>query len=126
MKKPFVLIAAIVAVVGFGTVAAVAKTIKVGTSVTLRVGPSSLEGTVNAKKGCEKQRRVTLTHVTRTHGTQERRSDYSDDRGRYYIGFTIPDSSGYYRTVASEKTITKNDGDKIVCKTGRSNKWRFR
>ena len=41
MKKPLVLIAAIVAVVGFGAVAAVAKeAIKVKTSVTLKYHPN--------------------------------------------------------------------------------------
>ena len=71
MKKPFVLIAAIVAVVGLSTAVAVAKEkIKVETSVGLRfsgrprrVLPASFPGEVKAKtKGCEKGRTVTVSN----------------------------------------------------------------
>ena len=60
MKKPFVLIAAIVAVVGLGTGVAVAKeTTKVRTSVKLEysangAADSSFSGQVKARKGCQK------------------------------------------------------------------------
>jgi hypothetical protein len=120
MKKPFVLIAAIAAVVCFGAAVAVAReTIRVGTSVTLNSNAgdnNTYSGTVKARKGCQKERRVILTY-----GKQKLGSDRSNDRGKYKIYFAEHDTSGNYRTVASEKKITKNDGDKIVCKTGRSN-----
>ena len=68
MKKPFVLIAAILAVVGLGAVAAVAKeATEVKTSVTLEYHPNDpghplesdwFSGRVKAKEGCEEGRKV--------------------------------------------------------------------
>jgi hypothetical protein len=117
MKKPFVLIAAIVAVVGFGAVAAVAKkTTKAETSVKLNPSDgNSFSGTVEAKHGCQKGRKVTLTY-----GNKKLASDRSNDRGKYKIFYAIHDSSGNYRAVASKRKVTKNDGDTIICKRGRS------
>ena len=61
MKKPFVLIAAIVAVVGLGAAVAVAKeTTKVETAVKLKfhTRDESFSGRVKAKDGCQKGRTV--------------------------------------------------------------------
>ena len=120
MKKPFVLIAAIVAVVCFGAAGAVAKErTEVETSVTLNSNAgdnNAFSGTVEAKKGCQKARTVTLTF-----GKQKLDSDKSNDRGKYKIFFATHDTNGNYRTVVSERKSTKSDGDKIVCETGRSN-----
>ena len=121
MKKPFILIAAIVAVVCVGAAVAVAKeTIRVGTLDDAQYSNAgdnnTFSGTVKAKKGCQKARTVTLTF-----GKQKLDSDKSNDRGKYKIFFATHDTNGNYRTVASERKITKNDGDKIVCETGRSN-----
>ena len=118
MKKSFVLIAAIVAVVGLGTAVAVAEdTIKVKTSLKLKFSsPDSYSGTVKARKGCQEGRKVTLTH-----GVNKLGSDNSNNRGKYKI--IGPTSTGDgLRAVARETKITQHDGDKIVCERGRSKK----
>ena len=125
MKKPFVLIAAIVAVVGLGTAVAVAKeTTNVGTSVKLefryRNAPAFL-GSVKARNGhCQKGRRVIVTR-----DNERVYAGKSNDRGKYKIIVALRDIYGGYlfRAVANERTITKNNGDKIVCKRGRSKPW---
>ena len=86
MKKSFVLIAAIVAVVGLGTAVAVGKeTTKVRTSVSIRGGHYSGQafGHVRALKGCEKFRTVSL-HLEGFGGAV--RSVASNERGEYFIG----------------------------------------
>jgi hypothetical protein len=127
IKKSFVLIAAIVAVVGFGAVAAVGKEgIKVGTSVTLRIRSNlnprpptdSFLGQVRArKKGCEKGRTVTLNH-----GSTKVGSDKTNNRGRYKIFFGL--RPGGFVAVA-KRTMTKDNGNKIVCKADTSNRLTF-
>jgi hypothetical protein len=135
MKKPFVLIAAIVAVVGLGAAVAVAKeTIKVGTSVTLQFQvrqpehPSQFVGRVKASRGCQKGRTVTVT-TGHNHGRRKVRSDKSGNRGKYKIiwrahhlepGDGLVPGYRNYRAVVGERKITKNDGDKIVCKAAAS------
>ena len=121
MKKPFVLIAAIVAVVSLCAAVAVAKeTTNVGTAVKLelRYGPPAFFGSVNASHDCQKKRRVIVTH------DHERvYADTSNDRGKYRIGVAVHDLHPVwnYRAVAKARKITKNDGDKIVCERGTSN-----
>jgi hypothetical protein len=132
MKKSFVLIAAILAVVGLGAAVAVAKeTIKVGTSVSIdraaEGGSGSAPpvvigatGRVNAKKGCEKHRRVGLHSG---HG-EIKRSDTSDKRGYYFIRMDRISRRGYW--VVVDREIIKKDGDRIVCKRARSRTRHFR
>ena len=122
MKKPFVLIAAIVAVVGLGAAVAVAKeNIKVQTSVTVQFrGPDTFHGTVKAeKKVCEKGRTV----IVFRHNAAgiPIGSDKSDDRGKYRV-FSDEDDpdTGRFAAAAIQKTMIKDNGDKIVCKPGRS------
>ena len=122
MKKPFVLIAAIVAVVGLGTGVAVAKeTTKVRTSVKLEysangAADSSFSGQVKARKGCQKGRTVALWDRYGGH----RASDRSDARGRYKITYSPYPGTGPYFAKARERKITKDNGDKIVCREGTS------
>ena len=124
MKKPFVLIAAIVAVVGFGTVAAVAKErIKVHTSVTLRHnandpnprgGDGTFSGRVKAKKGCQERRTVVLYDG----GPGDRHgSDKSNDRGEYKIVPGPTTAGPTFYVEVGKKEITRNNGDRIVCKS---------
>ena len=130
MKKAFVLIAAIVAVVGIGAAVAVAKeTIEVPTSVTLHVtggggqapgDPHRLfSGKVTAKKGCQKGRTVVLVGYGYTSPVGQ---DESNARGKFKIVEQLRRSrlgTYPYRVVVKRK-ITKNSGDKIVCKTGKA------
>src|SRR5262245_54170982 len=90
MKKPFVLIAAIVAVVGLGAAVAVAKqATRDSASVSIKligggdVPPEggTFTGWVNAKRrGCQGDRNVVLNH---TPGRAA--SDRTNDRGKYRI-----------------------------------------
>ena len=135
MKKPVVLIAAILAVLGLGAVAAVAKeTTEVPTSVTLHVtGGFGVEnpdpgdrhrlfsGKVTAKKyRCQKGRTVVVSAYVPVG------SDKSNARGEFKIweqyrgspqGPSRAESRGTlsYRAVVERRKITKNNGDKIVC-----------
>ncbi len=129
MKKPFVLVAAIAAVVGFGAVAAVAKeTINVKTSVTFKYHPNdpsypleggSFSGSVKAKEGCQGGRKVVVYDPSKEIG-----SDTSNARGRYKIKFIAEAGGPSFHAKAKEKIIKAN-GDKIVCKPGTSNKFGF-
>ena len=134
MKKSFVLIAAIVAVVGLGTAVAVAnETIKVKTSVSLerksgsRPGPSSaFQGKVRAKKrSCEQGRTVTVSNGA----GYKLGPDKTNNRGRYNIfvggrynivvnGDDPP--TGPFAAKVREMRITKDSGNTIVCKADRS------
>ena len=122
------LIAAIVAVVGFCAAVAVAKeTIEVETSVTLHVtGGFGVEnpdpgdrhrlfsGKVAAKKDCQKGRTVAVRSGWGPVG-----SDTSNARGEFKVWEQYRGSargtSGFRAVV---EKITKNNGDKIVCKRG--------
>jgi hypothetical protein len=137
MKKPFVLIAAIAAVVCFGAAVALAKeTTEVGTAMTLQYRyphaaapdhPGSFVGTVKGRKGCQTGRTVILTagayrgpvedDAGRTVG-----SDKSNNRGKYKIIWPAYHFAElhYYRAVAEKRKITKSNGDRIVCERGRS------
>ncbi len=126
MKKPFVLIAAIVAVVGLGAVAAVAKErTYVPTDVTLHVtdenpaDPARLfSGRVMAEKGCQKRRTVVLMGPYSPAG-----SDKSNARGEFKIVDQLRRSGRgvfRYRVVVERRKITKSSGHKIVCKEGRA------
>ena len=128
VMKPFVLIAAIVAVVSFGAAVAVAKErSEVKTSVTLKFDErrpaDSFSGRVKAKKGCDKKRRVLLRS---THPGLTRGSDKTNSRGRYEISFEADPSASKFFAKASEKKISKNNGDTIVCESARSNQVRVR
>ncbi len=119
MKKPFVLIAAIVAVVGLGTAVAVAKeTTKVRTSVSIRGAITSFHGRVKAKRGCEKQRTVTLHHRGE-HPGELLRTDQSYNSGRYRIFPTQVSPVVDHRVVVHRKIIKKY-GERIVCKRAQS------
>ena len=124
MKKPFVLIAAIVAVVGVGTAVAVAKeTIKVKTSVSIqrkydRAGPSSaFRGEVRAKnKGCEIGRTVTVS----TGSGAKLGPDKTNSGGRYNIFIDTMDPPGPFAAKVRKMRITKDSGNTIVCKADRT------
>jgi hypothetical protein len=120
MKKSFVLIAAIVAVVGLGAAVAVAKeTTNVGTKVTQvewtadpdDPATGSFSGRVKAKKGCQKGRKVTVSD-----GFNKVASDTSNDRGEYKVHYSLAGSGGGIFFARAQKKITENNGDKIVCK----------
>jgi hypothetical protein len=129
MKKPVVLIAAVVAVVGLGAVGAAAKQrIEVKTSVTLGISsdlsgprPDSFIGEVKARKAvCQKGRTVTIND-----GFTKVGSAKSDDRGRYRIFHSLAGSAGRsFFARARETKMTKDNGDTIVCE--RSKQVRFR
>ena len=138
MKKPFVLIAAIVAVAGLGAAVAVAKqTTEVGTSVTLHYRyphaaapdhPGSFVGKVKGRKGCQKGRTVNLI-ADDDPGPVEADlvglkvgSDKSNNRGKYKIIWPAYHFGElhYYRAVALKRKVTKNNGDRIVCERDRS------
>ena len=125
MKKPFVLIAAIVAVVGLAAAVAVAKEkIKVKTSVGIhfksgdRPGPSSaFRGEVRAKtKGCEIGRTVTVS----TGSGYKLGPDKTNSGGRYNIFIDTMDLDGPFAAKVREMRITKDSGDTIVCKADRT------
>ena len=121
MKKPFVLIAAIVAVVGLGGAVAVAKeTAEVGTSVSIKLKGSnehySFFGKVKAKEGCHKERRVVVHNADSTGSPGAVRSD---NRGRYQLELIRPLHGNRY-FVTTKKKIIKKDGERIVCKKARS------
>jgi hypothetical protein len=122
MKKPLVLIAAIVAGVGLCSPTAVAKeTIKVETSLTLHPdfgNNYAFAGRVKASRGCQEGRTVTLTRAGKKVG-----SDKSNDCARYKIivkGHDEPWTWRDPRAVAMERKTTKDNGDKIVCKRASS------
>ena len=129
MKKPFVLIAAIIAVVGLGTAVAVAnETIKVGTSVNLALASdlggsehASFAGEVKAKKkGCEKGRTVTVSNGS----GYKAGADKTNNRGRYRVffsGHSVPLNNAFTAKVRKMR-ITKDSGKTIVCKAARSNR----
>jgi hypothetical protein len=48
-------------------------------------------------------------------------SDKSNDRGRYRV-FYAPHTTGPFVARARGRTITKNNGDKLVCRPGWSNR----
>ena len=119
MKKPIVLIAAIVAVVGLCAAVAVAKdTTKVRTSVSIRGGHYSGQafGHVRALKGCEKFRKVSL-HLEGFGGAV--RSVSSNKRGEYFIDSELTPQVPRYWVVVERKVIRKNR-ETIVCERGRS------
>jgi hypothetical protein len=128
MKKPFVLIAAIVAVVGLGTAVAVGKeTTKVRASVSMKftgVHPSesgTFVGKVKAREGCRKQRRV-VSYWKGPHSTRSAGADRSNNRGRYRIDPINVHGHAVEFWVEVENKIIENDGEKIVCKKARSKK----
>jgi hypothetical protein len=131
MKKPFVLVAAIVAVIGLGTAVAVAKEkIKVETSVSLfkklslPPGPSpSFQGEVKAKKkACEKGRTVTVSNGS----GYKLGPDKTNNRGRYKIFFSVHSTPLTPFTAKVRKMrITKDSGNTIVCKAARSKRLTF-
>ena len=124
MKKPFVLIAAIVAVVGLGMAVAVAKeTTNVGTSVKLEfrhggpLHPPAFLGRVKAaRNSCQNGRRVIVTRRSEI-GLGKVGVDTSNNRGKYKIIVASHDLPRWgYSARAWEKTITRHNGDKILCK----------
>ena len=126
MKKPFVLIAAIVAVLGLGTAVAVAKEkIKVETSVSLTASfhpigpkPTSFQGEVKArKKGCEEGRTVAVS--SGISAFQKVYTDKTNNRGRYKMFFRPPLVSLPFAKVRKMR-ITKDSGTTIVCKADKS------
>ena len=137
MKKPLVLIAGIVAVVGLCAAVVVAEdTSKVRSSVSIKFHPGSEEpddgwfsGRVKAKKGCQRGRTVVVIGPYGKAG-----SDRSNARGKFEIVEPYGRAGRERRAhrggpyphfaVAKERKTAKDNGDKIVCKEGRSKKVR--
>ena len=105
------------------------KTTKVKTSVTLKYkaddpsdpfGGGSFSGQVTTRKGSSKgcqNRRVLLYADIKL----KPHSGRTNDRGKYTIQWLGADEPGsFVQAVATEKRITKSNGDKVVCKGGRS------
>ena len=129
MKKPFVLIAAIVAVVGLGAAVAVAKVrTEVGASMTLNYQlpqpdhPARFVGRVKASRGCQNGRTVTVTNIgPGVPGSRKVGSDKSGNNGKYKIVWRAQFSGERnYRAVVEERKTTTDNGDKIVCKRAAS------
>jgi hypothetical protein len=72
---------------------------------------SEFSGKVKAKKGCKKNRKVSIPGVGSTK---------SSSSGRYSISLNRAAAAGTYQATAKKKKIDKN-GKKIVCKKGKSN-----
>jgi hypothetical protein len=136
MKKRFALIAAIVAVLGLGAAVAVANETTEGkTSVKLKyhrsdpTSPRSFSGEVKARQGGQEGRRVLLYgpyHITRGKTNARGKFEIVEDYGRAGRGRDAPRGTPYqYTAVAKETKIAKHNGDKIVCREGRSNTIRF-
>ena len=116
MKKHVVLAAMLVACLAFGlTASSVAKpkVKKVETTVTLTFtkgatyGGDVFSGQAKAKKGCKKQRKITINGTALTATT--------NSSGNYEIqaGTVAP---GTYTATAAKKVRKKNNGTKIICK----------
>ena len=131
MKKPFVLIAAFLVVVGLGAAVAVAEdTTKVRTSAAIKYQlpnhhPGSLGrfvGRVKASKGCEKQRKVSLQQGASPMDYDP--TDRSNNDGRYRVFPTrralVPGVEQFW--VVVQRKIIKKDGERIVCERARSKK----
>ncbi len=151
MKKPFVLIAAIVAVAGLDAAVAVAKErTEVKTSVTLQrhgegapcraavarrgaalpagiahrgCGLGAFWGQVKARKGCQKGRRVVLYSING--GKVREGSDRTNDRGKYKIKWPGLSERRFF-VKATEKRITKSNGDQVASSAGKSKRLRLR
>ena len=130
MKKPCMLIAAVVAVVGLGAVVAVAKErIEVETSASIKfnahdrsdpLAGAFFSGNVRAANACRKGRTVVVYEVH----DGPKVSAVSNKRGKYKTDSIRPQDREYVARVEKRK-ITKNNGDKIVCKPGKSDRVRI-
>ena len=120
MNRRFAIVMALVACLALGsvTMAVGASTVKVKTKVTLTFAKtgtppynqSVFSGKVKAKKGCKKNRKVSIPNVGKTK---------SDGSGNYSISTgAVP--AGTYQATAKKKKIKKN-GTTIICKKGKSN-----
>jgi ABC-type glycerol-3-phosphate transport system substrate-binding protein len=122
MNKRFAIVLALVACLAVGSISmatAKPKVKKVKTTVTLAYAntgappynQSVFSGKVKAKKGCKKNRKVSIPNVGQTK---------SDSKGNYSIALSTAAAPGTDQATAKKKKITKN-GTKIVCKKGKSN-----
>jgi hypothetical protein len=122
MNKRFAIVMALIACLALGSVSMAVGNQgvkKVKTKVTLNYtkkgnppyNQSEFSGKVKAKKGCKKNRKVSISGIGKTK---------SANNGSYSISLSSAAPSGTYQAVAKKKKIKKN-GKKIVCKKGKSN-----
>ena len=78
--------------------------------------PDYFFGEVAARTGCEKGRKVVMYFPKPRDPNERLGSDRTNNRGKY----RIPLVARRAFAEAKEKKFTQNDGDKVVCKTGRS------
>jgi hypothetical protein len=129
MKTRFAIALALIACLVAGSVTmAVAKpgTKKVKTTVTLSYtqtgtppyNQSAFSGQVKAKKGCKKNRAITVRNT----GTQAVvGTTTSSSNGSFSISLPTAAPAGNYQAEAAKKKRKKNNGTKIICKKGLSN-----
>jgi hypothetical protein len=133
MKRLIVVALALALCIAVGSTSLAAKgggTTKVKTKVTLKYEQSGtppyneasrFHGKVKgkgkkashkAKKACKKKRKVKIKNVGKTK---------TNKKGKYEIVLNGAAAPGTYKAKVKKKTIHKN-GEKIVCKKGKSNK----
>jgi hypothetical protein len=123
-KLALLLVAALVATVAFGLVAATAaEKTKVKTKVTIKYDSgsgapyyenASFSGKVKAKKGCKKNRKVKVKQV----GGTTVGTDKTNNNGRYEVSAGSFNEGSFFAK-AKKKKIHKNNKT-IVCKKGKS------
>jgi len=123
IKRLIVVALALAVCIAVGTTALAAKgggTTNVKTKVALKYQQGGnppyneaarFSGKVKAKKGCKKGRKVKIANVGKTK---------TDQRGKYEIPIKGAGAPGTSKAKVKKKTIRKN-GEKIVCKKGKSN-----
>jgi hypothetical protein len=123
MKKSFALAIALIACLVVGSVTVAVgnpQTKKVKTTLTLNYTQSGtapynqsvFSGQVKAKKGCKKNREISIPGVGAT---------TSDNSGKYSISTSSAVAPGTYQATAAKKKRKKGNGTKIICKKGVSN-----
>jgi hypothetical protein len=123
-KLSSLLVAALVATVAFGVLAATAaEKTKVKTKVTIKYNAgtgapyyenASFSGKVKAKKGCKKNRKVKV----KEEGGQTVGKDRSNNNGRYEVAAGSFNEGDFFAKVKKKKLEKK--GKTIVCKKARS------
>jgi hypothetical protein len=123
-KLSSLLVAALVATLAFGLLAAnAAEKTKVKTKVTIKYNAgsgapyyenASFSGKVKAKKGCKKKRKVTV----KEEGGATVGTDKSNNNGRYEVAAGSFNQGDFFAKVKKKKIEKKNKT--IVCKKAKS------